>query len=168
MNWKIRKATLTDANAIWTLLQIAIARRKADGSQQWQNGYPNPKSVENDIKNGFAYVMTRDDEIIGTAALIINDEPTYENIDGAWLSDEDFMVVHRVSVSDKVLGKGIATKFFELMEGVALEQQIFNIKIDTNFDNLAMLRILEKLNYVYCGEIQVQDGKRKAFQKVLK
>lgn len=167
MNLTIRKAHLPEKEVIWELLQTAIQRRKSDGSQQWQSGYPNIKTVENDLDNGWAYVLILNQEIIGSAALIFNDEPTYETIDGAWLSDEEFMVVHRVTISDKVLGKGIATKFFEMMEKVALDYQVYNIKIDTNFDNLAMLRILEKLNYVYCGEIQVRDGKRKAFQKVL-
>jgi hypothetical protein len=29
--------------------QQAIARRKADGSNQWQDGYPNPEVILNDI-----------------------------------------------------------------------------------------------------------------------
>jgi hypothetical protein len=31
------------------ILQQAIARRKADGSNQWQDGYPNPEVILNDI-----------------------------------------------------------------------------------------------------------------------
>jgi hypothetical protein len=27
------------------ILQQAIARRKADGSNQWQDGYPNPEVI---------------------------------------------------------------------------------------------------------------------------
>ncbi|MFW2135795.1 hypothetical protein ACK2M7_05865 [Chryseobacterium sp. TY4] len=35
------------------------------------------------------------------------------------------------------------------------------------FDNLAMLRIMDKLGYQYCEEIFVGGGVRKAFEKVL-
>lgn len=163
----IRKAKQQDIPSIWTILQQAIRRRKEEGSTQWQGGYPNLDTVKNDVGKGYAYVLAQSDEIIASAALIFNDEPTYESIDGAWLTTGEFMVVHRVAVSDAHLGKGIATRFLEMMENIAIENQVFSIKIDTNFDNFAMVKILDKLNYTYCGEIQVYDGPRKAFEKVL-
>lgn len=168
MDLTLRKTLPHEANEVWEILQQAIRRRKEDGSTQWQGGYPNLQTVINDIEKGIAYSLCLNDKIIATAAIAFNDEPTYEKIDGEWLSDGDFMVIHRVAVSDKVLGKGIATHFFLLMEDFAKENDVYSIKIDTNFDNLAMLRILEKLNYTYCGEIQVYDGPRKAFEKLLK
>lgn len=168
MNLIFRNALPEEAEAIWEILQQAIRRRKEDGSTQWQGGYPNLDTVKNDIAKRNSYVLSLDGKIIATAAIVLNDEPTYEEIDGQWLSDEDFIVVHRVAVSDEVVGKGIATKFFQIIEEFALEKEVFSIKIDTNHDNYAMLRILEKLEYVYCGEIQVYDGPRKAFEKTLK
>lgn len=162
-----RKATPEDIPAIWKILQQSIERRRIDGSTQWQDGYPNLSTVENDIEKGYNYVLTLENKIIATAALIFNNEPTYDVIDGAWLTTGDFLVVHRVGVSDEVAGKGFATKFFQVFEDFAKENEVYSIKVDTNFDNLAMLKILEKLGYTYCGEIQVRDGKRKAFEKVL-
>lgn len=166
-NLSFRKATPKDKLKIWKILEQSIERRRIDGSTQWQDGYPNLSTVENDIEKGYNYVLTLDDKIVLTAALIFNNEPTYDVIDGAWLTNGDFLVVHRVGVSDEVAGKGFATKFFQIFEKFAKENEVYSIKIDTNFDNLAMLRILEKLDYTYCGEIQVRDGARKAFEKVL-
>ena len=40
-------------------------------------------------------------------------------------------------------------------------------KVDTNFDNVAMLHILKKLGYTYCGEVYLAGGERKAFEKLL-
>lgn len=164
---KFRKADSKDKTDIWEILQQSIERRRADGSTQWQGGYPNPGTVENDIQKGYNYVLTMNDKIIATAALIFNNEPTYDVIDGAWLTHDDFLVVHRVGVSDEVAGKGYATKFFRFFEDFARENKTYSIKVDTNFDNLPMLKILKKLGYTYCGEIQVRDGARKAFEKVL-
>ncbi len=166
-NLLFRQAIENDKEAIWKILQQSIERRRIDGSTQWQDGYPNLSTVENDIQNGNNYVLIEDEKIIATAAIIFNHEPTYDVIDGAWLTNGDFLVVHRIGVSDEVAGKGFATKFLLLMEDFAKESQIYSIKIDTNFDNLPMLKILEKLGYTYCGEIQVRDGKRKAFEKLL-
>ncbi|WP_409450858.1 hypothetical protein [Epilithonimonas sp.] len=40
-------------------------------------------------------------------------------------------------------------------------------KVDTNFDNAAMLQILKKLGYTYCGEVYLAGSERKAFEKLL-
>lgn len=164
---EFRKATQNDIPEIWKILQESIERRRIDGSTQWQDGYPNLSTVENDVANGYNYVLISDNKIAVTGAIILNDEPTYENIDGSWLTNEDFLVIHRIGVSGEFAGKGFAQTFLRMAESVALKNKIYSIKIDTNFDNLAMLKILEKLGYTYCGEIQVRDGKRKAFEKVL-
>jgi len=164
---EFRIATENDIPSIWKILRQAIERRKNDGSTQWQDGYPNLSTVQADVEKGQNYVLTQNGKIIVTAAVIFNDEPTYDVIDGAWLTHGDFMVVHRVGVSDEVAGKGFAKKLFTILEDFARENKIYSIKIDTNFDNIPMLKILEKLDYIYCGEIQVRDGARKAFEKVL-
>lgn len=166
--FQFRLATEKDIPKIWEILQQAITRRKLDGSSQWQSGYPNLATVKSDIENESNYILLENDRIIATAVLIFNHEPTYDQIDGAWLTEGEFMVVHRIAVDNQVVGKGLGKVIFEEFEKVALSNQIYSIKIDTNFDNLQMLRLLEKLGYIYCGEIQVYDGARKAFEKVLK
>jgi len=163
----LRKATSSEIPVIWKILQQAIARRKADGSEQWQDGYPNEQSIHNDLENGSAYVLVDNDRIIAYAAIIFGVEPAYNDIQGKWLTNGEYVVVHRVASSDEVIGKGIATQLFKLIEELALESNVFSIKVDTNFDNLAMLRILAKLDYVYCGEVFFRGSARKAFEKVL-
>src|SRR5690606_31318122 len=100
MDYQFRKAGLSDAPAIWQILQQGIVRRKAEGSDQWQDGYPNPDIVKKDIEQGAGYVLTAGDQIAGYAAIRLNDEPAYAAIKGRWLSDGDFVVVHRVAVRD--------------------------------------------------------------------
>jgi len=166
--FQFRLATEQDITKIWEILQQAIERRKIDGSSQWQSGYPNLDTVKTDVDKQQNYVLTENDEIIATAVLIFNDEPTYDQIDGAWLTNDEFMVVHRIAVDNQIVGKGLAKIIFESFEKVALKNNVFSIKVDTNFDNAQMLHLLKKLGYTYCGEIQVYDGARKAFEKVLR
>lgn len=163
----LRKATPSDIPTIWEILQQAIARRKADGSEQWQDGYPNEQSIRNDLANGSAYVLVENDQIIAYAAIIFGVEPAYNDIQGNWLTDGEYVVVHRVATSDNAIGKGAATHLFKLIEELALDSNVFSIKVDTNFDNPAMLHILAKLDYVYCGEVFFRGAARKAFEKVL-
>lgn len=167
MNYSFRKATALEIPEIWAILQQAIIRRKNDGSEQWQDGYPNPDVVKKDIDLGHGYVLTDNNTIIGYTAILINDEPEYAKIIGKWLSDDDFVVFHRVALSENYLGKGLAKKIFEYIEDFALSNNIYSIKADTNFDNLAMLKIFEKAGYKYCGKVYFRGGERKAFEKVL-
>ena len=167
MNPILRKAQIPEAEIIWQILQQAIERRRKDGSNQWQDGYPNLEVVKTDISLGKGYVLEIDNAIAAYAALVFNDEPAYKEIIGDWLTNDDFLVIHRVAVSDDFLGKGIAVLLFQKLEDFAKENQVFSIKVDTNFDNLAILHILEKLNYQYCGEVYFRGSARKAFEKVL-
>ena len=167
MNYQFRKADISEISQIWEILQQAIKRRKADGSSQWQNGYPNPETIRNDISKGVGFVLADEDTIVAYSALIINDEPTYLKIIGQWLTTDDFVVVHRVAVSEKYLNQGLAQKVFGFVEEFAAGNNIRSIKVDTIFDNLAMLKIMEKLGYTYCGEVSVNGSPRKAFEKVL-
>ena len=59
MNYNFKKADITDIPEIWAILQNAILRRKNDGSNQWQDGYPNPEVVKKDVENGYGYVFKR-------------------------------------------------------------------------------------------------------------
>ncbi len=167
MNSTFRKASASDIPQIWKILQQAILRRKNDGSCQWQDGYPNETVIQKDIVNGNGYVLMDGIRIIGYTAIIFNDEPAYEDLKGNWLTNGDFAVVHRLAISDDYIGKGLAQKVMHFTEEVAIENSIFSIKVDTNFDNNAMLKIFEKLGYTYCGEVSFRNGTRKAFEKKL-
>ncbi|MCL9806666.1 GNAT family N-acetyltransferase [Flavobacterium amniphilum] len=168
MKYQFRKALDSEIPQIWKILQQAIERRKNDGSNQWQNGYPNPETIQNDIAKGNGYVLTDQETVIAYSAVIINDEPAYLEIDGQWLTNGDFVVIHRVAISEDYLGQGLVQQMFGLFEDFALENNIHSIKVDTNFDNPAMLRIMDKLGYTYCGEVFFNGSPRKAFEKVLK
>jgi GNAT superfamily N-acetyltransferase len=164
----LRLAILSDSNTIWEILQAAILQRKKDGSTQWQNGYPNEQTVLNDIQNGFGYVVEENGLIIAYAAIIFDIEPAYVDIKGAWLSNQKYAVVHRVATAAALKGKGIATQLFLLIEKLAISKQTYSIKVDTNFDNVPMLKILDNLNYTYCGEIFFSGSSRMAYEKLLK
>ena len=167
MNHNLRKATISEIPQIWAILQQAIARRKEDGSNQWQDGYPNPNVIENDIDKNAGFVLTDGGTILGYCAILINDEPEYQKIKGKWLTNDDFVVFHRVAISEKHLGKGLAKKLLGFIEEFALSNNIYSIKADTNFDNFAMMAIFEKLGYRYCGEVYFRGSARKAYEKAL-
>ncbi|MEN9337287.1 MAG: hypothetical protein RLZZ500_2274 [Bacteroidota bacterium] len=167
MNYHFRKAELSDLPQIWTILHQAILRRKADGSNQWQDGYPNPEVVTSDIEKEVGFALVIQDKIVAYCAILINDEPEYENLQGEWLSHADFVVFHRIAVAEEYLGQGIAKMMFANIEKFALQHYVFSIKADTNFDNAAMLHLFAQAGYKYCGEVYFRGSPRMAFEKVL-
>ena len=166
-NYHFRKAELSETAPIWKILQQAIIRRKEDGSEQWQDGYPNPAVVANDIEKGQGFVLLEGEIIIGYSAVLINDEPAYATIEGKWLSNADFVVIHRVAISETYLGKGLAKMIIREIENFARDKNIYSIKADTNFDNIPMMKIFENLGYTLCGEVYFRGSPRKAYEKVL-
>ncbi|MFV8393172.1 GNAT family N-acetyltransferase [Flavobacterium sp. LB2P6] len=167
MNYHFRKAELSEIAPIWKILQQAILRRKEDGSTQWQDGYPNPDVVQKDIEKGEGFVLVDGETIIGYSAVLINDEPAYETIEGKWLTNGDFVVLHRVAISEKYLGKGLAKMILKYIEEFAVSNNIYSVKADTNFDNIAMMKIFESSGYTYCGEVYFRGSPRKAYEKVI-
>lgn len=165
---KLRKAREDELDIIWNIIDQAKERRRLEGSNQWQDGYPKPESIREDYENDHAYVVVdEEDKILSYAAVIFDEEPAYTAIEGKWLTDGDYMVVHRVASSPEALGKGTVQFLFLELEKVAVENNVFSIKVDTNFDNGPMLHIVEKLGYTYCGEVYFRESPRRAYEKVL-
>lgn len=167
MEYQFRQAEFFEISKIWDILKNAIERRKKEGSNQWQDGYPNLDILKNDITKNAGYVLTHNKNIAGYCAIFINDEPEYANIEGKWLTDNDFIVYHRVAVAENYLGKGCAKLMLKKIEEFALENKILSIKADTNFDNEPIKAIFTKLDYIYCGEVYFRGSPRKAYEKVL-
>ena len=163
----LRKATFLDTPTIWEILQSAIEQRKIDGSDQWQNGYPNEQTIHEDITKDYAYVVIDNDVPIAYVAIIFGIEPAYNNINGKWLTNGDYVVVHRVATSSTAKGKGVATYLFKAIEDICVRQKVYSIKVDTNFDNVPMIKILSKLDYLYCGEVTIGGAVFKAYEKVI-
>lgn len=167
MTYQFRKAELFEIPQIWDILKHAIERRKIEGSNQWQDGYPNIDILKKDLAKKAGYVLTDNKSIVGYCAILINDEPEYANIEGKWLTNSDFVVYHRVAIAENYLGKGCAKLMLKYIEEFALKNKISSIKADTNFDNEPMKRIFTQLGYAYCGEVYFRGSPRKAYEKVL-
>ena len=167
MNYNLRKAEIIDIPEIWAILQQAIVRRKNDGSTQWQDGYPNPEVVQNDIEKEYAYILTEAKNIIGYCAVVVNYEPEYSKIEGKWLTNSDFVVIHRLALSENYLGKNLSKTIIEFVEDIAISKNIYSIKVDTNHDNIPMIKIFKKSGFSFCGIVHFRGSPRIAYEKVL-
>lgn len=163
-----RKATTADLEEAWTLLDTARNLMLTNGRKQWTKDYPSRELIENDIAGGDAYILTVDGEVAAYAKLAVNGEPEYAHLEGSWLSEQDYVVIHRLAVSPRHRGHGLSKRLFHEAEKWAALQGAHSIKVDTNYDNVEMLNILPHLGYTYCGQIHYgAKGDRKAFEKLI-
>src|SRR5699024_12518030 len=86
----IKHAQVSDLTEIMKIISQAQAMLKADGSPQWQNGYPDTDIIKNDILAQQCWVLMVDGKIAGTATLIVADDPNYHDItNGQWQNTTD-------------------------------------------------------------------------------
>ena len=78
-----------------------------------------------------------------------------------------YAVVHRLAVADEMKHRGVARAFMLHIEALARSRAVMSVRADTSFDNLFMLRLLDRLGYRFCGEIRYPSGLRRAFEKPL-
>lgn len=168
-NISFRPAVCDDVPRIWEMMLQAKSQMKRLGSSQWDDGYPLVDNIVSDINSGNGYVMVAGETAVAYAVVDFNSEPAYSEIEGRWKSaDNNYVVMHRLAVSDDFKHQGCATAFFRFAEGLGRENGCSSFRIDTNFDNSYMLAIFSKLGFEYCGKVRYIRGERLAYEKVFK
>lgn len=167
----IRKTVQNDIEKVSAIFDEARGTIAALGINQWQDGYPSARVIEDDISLDQSYVVAYDD-VCGTFALLLNGEPTYDMIcNGQWLSGDDnrnYAAMHRVAISVAMRGNGIAKEIVDYAINVAQTNGKNSLRIDTHEGNVVMRRMLEKNGFTYCGVIFLENGDpRVAYERLI-
>ncbi len=160
-----RKTKKEDIDIVLSMYEDAKIRLKESGINQWQDGYPNKETLLVDMEAGESYVVIDNDKVVATCMISSQVDSNYSIIEGAWLDDNPYVVIHRVATDAKYLKKGYASYCFK----IAKEEfpHINSIKIDTHLENIAMQKMLNKNGFMECGIVYVaNNAKRIAFQKI--
>lgn len=161
-----RKALMADADRIWQIILQAKEQMRRLGSRQWQDDYPMPGDIARDIEQDHGYVLCDGERVIAYGAIIFDGESAYAGItEGAWHGDEPYVVVHRLAVADEAKQRGIATRFMQETEELSRQRGVYNFRVDTNFDNHYMHKMLARLGFEYRGKIKYDRGERLAYEK---
>lgn len=166
--YEVRKARKEEIDQIVQIIQEGRLYFQQAGIPQWQNAYPDRTDVEKDIDLGQSYVLVHDQMVIATACIILGHDPNYDVIEGTWLNDEPYAVIHRIAINQKEKGKHLAGHLMTFATQLAQKQGVRNIRIDTHELNRSMRRFVEKEGFVECGVVYMEDhSPRIAYQKIL-
>ncbi len=164
-----RLATHADIPQMMPLFEAASQGLRNIGVNQWQNGYPQRSLIESDVESGVSFVLLDEGVIIGTAVISFGGEPTYDHIEGAWLTTEaEFVVIHRLTIRPDRRGARLAERLFAEAERMCRERGVRTMRIDTHEGNLPMQRAVERYGFQRCGVIYLDNGDpRLAYEKPL-
>ena len=163
----IRPATEADLPAVLPVFEAAKAIMRADGNHdQWgAPGFPGDALLLRDIARGGGFVISSEAEgeveksIVAYFALLPSPEPTYSHIDGAWLTDGPYGVIHRIASYPEVHGI-----FSAVIDFAAARYP--HLRIDTHRDNRIMQHLIDTAGFTYCGVIWLEDGtERLAYER---
>ena len=153
-----RPAGMADMGRIMEIIGQAKAQMKREGRDQWDENYPAERDISGDILSSSGYVLVSGELPVAYGAAVFSGEPAYSAIRGKWLSDLDYVVLHRLAVADEVKGRGVATVFMRKVEELAACRGIRSFKVDTRYDNIPMLKVFTRLGFSYCGEVRYGHG----------
>ena len=157
----IRPATESDLLSLRPVFDAAKGIMRADGNfEQWSApGFPGEDLLLFDIARGGGYVIEDSSRIVGYFALLPSPEPTYDYIEGAWLTDEPYGVIHRIASYPDA--HGIFSAIIDFAAAIYP-----HIRIDTHRDNRIMQHLIAKHGFTYCGIIWLTDGtERLAYER---
>ncbi len=148
----IRHAVPSDLPEIMKIYERAREYMAANGNKnQWTNGYPQRRILEDDIARDRLFVLQNGENIDAVFVFFIGDDPTYAYIEGAWQNPTPYGVIHRIASSGRARGVFGACLDF-------CKAQIPYIRIDTHNDNIIMQQTLKKHGFVHCGTIYLESG----------
>lgn len=151
---QIQIASPDDVEFIEGVYEHARAFMQANGNAtQWPGGYPGRIDAEEDIACEHCFLVSDDEGPLAVFSFAPGPDETYASIDGAWHSDADYHVIHRVAA---VRGHGVARAIFSF----AAEHADY-LRCDTHEDNTPMRRALESFGFRECGTITVANGRQR-------
>ena len=157
----IRPAQFTDMPDIMGIFDHARKFMRENGNPyQWTDGYPSEELMETEIRQGHCFVCENEtDGVVATFCFSVGNDPTYSHIEGKWLNEAPYGVIHRLASNGKA--KGIARQCIAWCFA-----RHHNLRADTHADNLIMQNLLKTNGFRECGIIYTRQSPRIAYQKV--
>lgn len=136
-------------------------------SGQWKSGEPSEETILNDIENRQYIVLESEGLILGGMAVLMH-EPAYDHLlEGAWLNEDPYGVLHRFYIHPDYQQKGNAQRLFAWVCEYLSQQGILNIRIDTHEKNVPMRNSLTKFGFLHVGKAYLPGaGERWVYHKM--
>ncbi len=165
--YMLEPAKMEEAELCNEILDMGRKFQREQGFVQWTDDYPSIDTIREDIEKNRGYVLKEDGIIAAYMTVDFGGEPAYGRLEGAWISDGPYVVVHRMAFDRDFRGRGLTDVVFHEIESLSLQKGVTSIRMDTGFENLRMQHVLEKHGFVKCGVVHYEGSGRIAYEKLL-
>lgn len=150
-----RHATMRDLPQIQAIYAQARELMARSGNPtQWGSTFPREEVVIGDIAGQRTMLLVDHhggrERILAQFALCPGEDPTYADIEGAWLDGDAYVTIHRIASSGLVRHAARDCIVWAL-------KHYGNVRADTHPNNRAMQHVLEGMGFARCGLIQLSD-----------
>ena len=158
----ISHSSINDLEEIKRIYAHAREQMKiSNNPQQWKDSEPSIEKIVSAISSKNHYKIENDGRICGVFSLFHGKDPTYSNIEGAWLNDDKYVTIHSLASDNTV--KGILSIIMKYAFSISK-----TVRIDTHENNSIMRHLLDKLGFTYCGIIYLSNGEQRlAYMKTI-
>ncbi len=161
----ITKASIQDLPAIMDCYKATIGRMHELNIFQWDENYPTPDLIKNDIKSETFYILKENGNVLGCICLNQEEDPTYSTIN--WTFNQPVLVVHRLAINPNTQGKGVAKQFMKFAENLCVKQNYNGIRLDTFVENPLAIGLYLKLGYNQLGLVSFKNRTYYCFDKLV-
>lgn len=154
MNLTIRKATVTDINAVTEIYNM-IHRLEREGKVAigWDaDSYPVMETAKNAFDDDSLYVMTTGNIVVASAIINQIQPEAYALPDWKYSAEPDKIgVLHTLVVHPGYWHKGLARQFVDFFESHCCENGWEIARLDTQEINVRPMKLYPKLGYRLAG-----------------
>jgi len=159
MSEQFRKANKKDANKILQMYEDAKKQKFC----LWNKMYPTIDDINEDIRNDNLYVLTFDDNIVGSISIVTNNE--LDELD-CWKYKKACEIA-RVVISKEYQGNGYTLILLEEIEKLILSRNINAIHLLVGVNNIPAYKTYLKSNYKVVGDVHMYSNDYYACEKKL-
>lgn len=168
MEFEYKIADVSALDEIIDIYRTAQSFMESNGNPQWGKGFPSSDDILGGILGGIIYTVLCGGEIAAVFS-VAHYDIDYDEINGSWLTEGNYLAVHRVAVAEKFRGKGAAKFIIKSAAEIARSLRRGSLRLDTHEKNIPMRSLLTSQGFTQCGTIRLirDDTTRIAFEKTI-
>lgn len=147
------KATELDLKECQNLKNQVVQRLINEKTPIWNDEYPNDDCIKEDIFNGYARMLKKNDEIIAFAALMAADKEFGKDV-----FEKNTASFSRLMVKSNFLNQGVGTYFVTCLAKEAKQMGYKALGILVHDINEKAKKMYEKLKFDFLGKRQFEYG----------
>ena len=159
-----RRARGSDFKAVAALYEYAVWDLRNRQIDQWDEIYPDKKTLRADIRKRQMYVLIQEESIVSAIVINKRQHQLYKTV--KWHLRKP-AVLHRLCVQPQLQQKGIGKKTVVYAERRLRRTRRCSVRLDAFSKNPAAIQLYESLGYTLVGRIYLRKGEFNLYEKSL-